>query len=153
MKVRRHNTILRLVEDHLVTSQDQLQGLLSQEGISVNQATLSRDLRAPRVLKRPIPAGGSRYQPASTGPDPAVAVGNLRAFMRQIIPSGNLLVVRTRIGGAQPVGLALDQLCPAGVIGTLAGDDTVLVVLSEGADAHETIDNLWSILEDKGEST
>ena len=151
MKVRRHNTILRLVEDHLINSQDQLQGLLVEEGISVNQATLSRDLRALGVLKRPIPTGGSRYQPASTGPDPTVAVGNLRAFMREIIPSGNLLVVRTRIGGAQPVGLALDQLRPAGVIGTLAGDDTVLVVLSEGTDARETIDNLWSILEDKGE--
>ena len=149
MKARRHHLILRLVDDHVVTSQEQLQGLLEQEGVAVNQATLSRDLRALGVVKGPVRGGGTGYRPATRLPERGVARANLRAFMREIVASGNLLVVRTRVGGAQPVGLALDQLRPDGVIGTIAGDDTVLVVVEQGRRADEVIDGLWSMLEEE----
>ena len=129
-------------------SQEQLQGLLASEGIVVNQATLSRDLRALGLVKGPLEGGGTGYRRTTRRPDEGIARANLRAFMREIVASGNLLVVRTRVGGAQPVGLALDQLKPAGVIGTLAGDDTVLVVVEEGRNSQEVVSSLWDMLED-----
>ncbi|MGM0575266.1 MAG: arginine repressor [Myxococcota bacterium] len=153
MKTRRRHMILRLVETHEVESQDQLQALLSEHGFEVNQATLSRDLRALGVIKQPVAGGGARYRKARPGPDRAVATGNLRAFLREIVPSGNLLVLKTRVGGAQPVGLALDQLQVEGIIGTIAGDDTVLVVLAEDADAKHTMGAIWALMEEARSGT
>ncbi|MCB9787225.1 MAG: hypothetical protein H6744_11090 [Deltaproteobacteria bacterium] len=148
MKIRRRHLILRLVETHDVESQEQLQHLLSAEGFDVNQATLSRDLRALGVVKQPRPGGGARYARARSAPDTGVAVANLRAFLREIIASRNLLVIRTRTGGAQPVGLALDQLRVTGLIGTIAGDDTVLGIVSETHDPDDTIAAIWALIEE-----
>jgi transcriptional regulator of arginine metabolism len=152
LKIRRRHLILRLVETHEVESQEQLQHLLSAEGFDVNQATLSRDLRALGVVKQPRPAGGARYGRARTGPDTEVAIANLRAFLRDIVASRNLLVIRTRTGGAQPVGLALDQLRVAGLIGTIAGDDTVLGIVAETHDPGATVAAIWSLIE-KGQAS
>ncbi len=152
MKTRRRHLILRLVETHEVESQEQLQNLLSAEGFDVNQATLSRDLRALSVVKQPRPGGGACYARARSGPDTDVAVANLRAFLRDIVASRNLLVIRTRTGGAQPVGLALDQLRVAGLIGTIAGDDTVLGVVAETHDPGATVAAIWSLIE-KGQAS
>ncbi len=73
-----------------------------------------------------------------------MALANLRAFLHDIVPAGNMLVVKTRVGGAQPVGLALDQLGIEGIAGTLAGDDTVLVVVADGQQPQEVAAQIWS---------
>ena len=73
-----------------------------------------------------------------------MALANLRAFLHDIVPAGNLLVVKTRVGGAQPVGLALDQLEIGGIAGTLAGDDTVLAVVADGHVPGEVAAQIWS---------
>ena len=143
MKRRRHSLILRLLDAHSVQSHEQLSNLLASEGIDVNQATLSRDLRALGVVKVPLPGGGSRYRSTPGSPDLSVALANLRAFLHDIIPAGNMLVVKTRIGGAQPVGLALDQLGVTGIAGTLAGDDTVLAVIRDGHAPSEVAAQIW----------
>ncbi len=143
MKTRRRSLILRLLEAHAVESHDQLAHLLASEGIDVNQATLSRDLRALGVVKAPLPGGGSRYRPTPGPPDRSVALANLRAFLHDIIPAGNMLVVKTRVGGAQPVGLALDQLDVQGLAGTLAGDDTVLAVVADGHQPSDVAAQIW----------
>ena len=143
MKTRRHALILRLLESHAVESHDQLAQLLAAEGIDVNQATLSRDLRALGVVKTPLPGGGARYRSTPGPPDASVAQANLRAFLHDIIPAGNMLVVKTRVGGAQPVGLALDQLDVEGLAGTLAGDDTVLAVVADGYQPSEVAAQIW----------
>jgi len=143
MKQRRHSLILRLLDAHSVQSHDQLAQLLANEGIDVNQATLSRDLRALGVVKAPLPDGGSRYRSTPGPPDRSVALANLRAFLHDIIPAGNMLVVKTRVGGAQPVGLALDQLKIKGLAGTLAGDDTVLAIVADGHQTHEVAAQIW----------
>lgn len=144
MKSRRRSLILRLLDAHTVESHDHLAQLLAGEGIDVNQATLSRDLRALGVVKAPLPGGGARYRPTPGPPDRSVALANLRAFLHDVIPAGNLLVVKTRVGGAQPVGLALDRLDIQGLAGTLAGDDTVLAVVADGHVPSEVAAQIWS---------
>ena len=143
MKTRRHSLILRLLDAHSVESHDQLAQLLAAEGIDVNQATLSRDLRALGVVKAPLPDGGARYRSTPGPPDRSVALANLRAFLHDIIPAGNMLVVKTRVGGAQPVGLALDQLEIRGIAGTLAGDDTVLAVVADDHQPTDVAAQIW----------
>ena len=143
MKTRRHSLILRLLDAHSVESHDQLANLLAAEGIDVNQATLSRDLRSLGVVKAPLPGGGARYRSTPGPPDRSVALANLRAFLHDIIPAGNMLVVKTRVGGAQPVGLALDQLEVQGIAGTLAGDDTVLAVVMDGHQPSDVAAQIW----------
>jgi transcriptional regulator of arginine metabolism len=79
-----------------------------------------------------------------------LAVRNLQAFLGEIIASGNLLVVKTRVGGAQPVALALDQLMVPGLVGTVAGDDTVLGIVAEGAHSTHVIEAIEAIVDTRG---
>jgi transcriptional regulator of arginine metabolism len=150
MKARRHQTILRLVRSHAVESQDQLQGLLGVEGVDVTQATLSRDLRSLGVVKVPRTDGRACYRATPKGPDRTLAVRNLQAFLGEMIASGNLLVVKTRVGGAQPVALALDQLMVPDLVGTVAGDDTVLGIVAEGAHSSQVIAAIEAIVDNRG---
>ncbi len=147
MKTQRRSLILRLLKAHAVESHDQLQHLLSGEGIDVNQATLSRDLRALGVVKAPQPSGGARYRATPGPPDRSVALANLRAFLHEIVPAGNLLVIKTRVGCAQPVGLSLDQLGIEGLAGTLAGDDTVLAVVADGHETRDVMGDIWATVD------
>ncbi len=155
MKTRRHHALLALLEEHVVESQEQLQGLLASRGFDVNQATLSRDLRALNVVKSPRADGGSRYRPGAVGTnrpaDQALALANLRAFLKAMEPAGNILVCKTRVGCAQPLGLALDQLKLEGIAGTVAGDDTLLTVVREGYNARDIMATIWSMT--SGESS
>lgn len=145
MRGKRHQAILEIIRRHQVENQESLSSLLKERGIEVTQATLSRDLRALGVVKEPLPEGSYRYRQA-TGASEEAAVGNLRRFMLDVLKSGQLLVVKTRTGGAQPVALALDQLEVEGVLGTVAGDDTVLAVVAEDAEPSTVIDAVWRLV-------
>ena len=133
MKPRRHAVILELVREHRIPSQETLRERLAQRGIEVAQATLSRDIRELGLVKVPDEDGGSLYTlPAGvTDPMPTLA---------RLLPSlylgsdgvGNLLVVKTLVGGAQPIAVGLDWEEWPEVVGTIAGDDTVLVILRDG---------------------
>ena len=147
MRSQRHPVILRLLNNVSVDSQETLRLLLAKQGLEVNQATLSRDLRALGIVKVPTADGGSAYRCPEPSFDTDVAIGNLRAFLREMIPSGNLLVVKTRVGCAQPVGLALDQLKIPGIIGTVAGDDTVLVIAEEKCCGRDVMNAIWASME------
>ena len=148
MRKRRHQEILTLLRDHPIERQEQLQVLLRAQGMEVNQATLSRDLRAIGAVKTPDISGRATYGVTSRGPDRSIALGNLRAFLREMVPSGNLLVLKTQVGAAQPVALALDQLALDHIVGTVAGDDTILVVVAEGRDCRDVMEALWSLIDD-----
>ena len=125
----RRDHILKLIARARVTSQAQLQELLAAKGIEANQATLSRDLRDLAVVKSPggyqLPlfAGGASADTLQTSVWHAV-----QTWLRDAQPAQNLLVLHTPAGGAQPLGLALDNAELPEIVGTIAGDDTVLVV-------------------------
>jgi transcriptional regulator of arginine metabolism len=140
-KARRRHVIGQLLSDHTVTSQEQLADLLAAEGIFATQATVSRDLEEIGALKVRVP-GLERtvYALAELPKDHVVPTDHLRHVLGEwvvdVASSGNLVVLRTPPGSAHVVASALDRTSVEGVIGTVAGDDTVLVVAAvEGGGA------------------
>jgi transcriptional regulator of arginine metabolism len=130
MKTQRHAAILRITGRETVGSQEQLRELLKAEGFEVTQATLSRDIRDLGLAKVAAPDGGSHY---AAPPDGAAAI---RPHLEQLLPTmlvsiagvGPLLVLKTAVGSAQALGLALDGTGWSEILGTIAGDDAILVV-------------------------
>jgi transcriptional regulator of arginine metabolism len=130
MKTRRLTAIRDLVEQEAVHSQEELRQHLVARGFDVTQATLSRDIKELGLVKR---AADGAYQPAGVeGATPAAALVTLsRAlgeFLLSVEGSQQLLVVRTGPGQAQLLGLAIDRARMPDVLGTIAGDDTILVI-------------------------
>ena len=129
-RARRHDAILRLLAERPIASQGELAEALSVEGLGVTQSTLSRDLKDLRVVRAPT-ADGYRYRPAG-GRAAEAAPAGMRAVVAAevlaVLANENLVVVRTRIGRASGVAAFLDARRPEGVLATLAGDDTILVV-------------------------
>jgi len=130
MKTQRHAAILKIVRRQHVASQEQLREALRAEGFDVTQATLSRDIRELGLAKVAAPDGGSHY---ASPPDGAPAI---RPHLEQILPAmlvsldgvGPLVVAKTPAGAAQALGIAIDGAGWAEIIGTIAGDDAVLVI-------------------------
>jgi transcriptional regulator of arginine metabolism len=128
-KTDRQAVIRELVESRPVGSQEELRRLLRQRGWDVTQSTLSRDLREMRLARVPTPSG-SRYVITDDAPDTS------RATLDTLLPAlfdradgvGELLVVRTVPGAAQAIAFALDSEGWPDVLGTLAGDDTILLI-------------------------
>ena len=131
-KSQRHSVIRELVQGHRVGSQEQLRELLVDRGFDVTQATLSRDIRELRLVKIPSPEGGTHYTlpPESWDQRPPL-VRLLPTLYVGSEGTGNLLVVKTLAGGAQAVSEALDWEEWPEVLGTLGGDDTILVILRD----------------------
>jgi transcriptional regulator of arginine metabolism len=129
MKTRRHDVILRLLRQHAVRSQEDLRELLKDEGIDVTQATLSRDIRELGVIKTFGDDGLTSYQPPQDAP---VLTPPLERLARTLLVSlhgvGPLLVIRTPAGSANALGSAVDSEGWPEVVGTIAGDDTILVI-------------------------
>src|SRR6267143_3145557 len=129
MKTQRHAAILKIVRHERVASQERLRELLVAEGFDVTQATLSRDIRDLGLAKVAAPDGGSRYAPPPEGPGIRPTLGQLLPSMLVSVDGvGPLLVLKTPAGGAQALGLALDAEGWQEVIGSVAGDDNVLVI-------------------------
>jgi transcriptional regulator of arginine metabolism len=130
MKTQRHAAIMKLVGRERIGSQEQIRDLLRAEGFDVTQATLSRDIRELGLAKVSAPDGGSYY---SSGPDGGAG---LKPHLEQLLPSmlvsldgvGPLLVLKTATGSAQALGAAVDGAGWDEVIGTIAGDDAILVI-------------------------
>jgi transcriptional regulator of arginine metabolism len=130
LKPQRHSEILDIVRHNRVPSQEVLREMLARRGFEVAQATLSRDIRELGLVKVPDEDSGSAYTVPShvTEPTPTLA----RLLPALFIGSDgvqNLLIVKTLAGGAQPIAVALDWEEWPEVVGTLAGDDTILVIL------------------------
>lgn len=153
IKPQRHTAILRLVRSERVTSQEVLRELLAREGFEVGQATLSRDIRQLGLVKVPDEDGSPVY---TVPPDVVDPTPNLRRLLPPLYIGadgvGNLLVLRTLTGGAQPVAVALDHEEWDEVVGTIAGDDTVLIILrkpAQRAAVVRRIEELAGLAEDE----
>jgi transcriptional regulator of arginine metabolism len=128
MKIQRHAAILRVVREQRIESQDDLREALAAEGFVVTQATLSRDIRELGLAKLADPQGGAYYahpHRAALRPDLAQV---LPALLVSVDGVGPLLVLKTASGSAGADTEALDQAGWNEVMGTIAGDDTVLVI-------------------------
>ena len=131
-KPQRHHRIARLLEEQAVSSQAQLVELLATEGLNLTQATVSRDLEELGAVKVRIPGGAMAYAIPELAKDRVAPEEVLRKvlgeFLVEAAHSANLAILRTPPGSAHVVASALDRAGLLDVLGTVAGDDTILVV-------------------------
>ena len=130
-KSDRQRAVLEVIRTHRVTSQDQLRQLLGESGFKVTQATVSRDMRELRLVKVPGAEGVGHYTLPEEWESTPPLQSLLPSLYTSAVGTGNLLVVRTMTGGAQAVALAIDWEEWPEVLGTIAGDDTILVICKE----------------------
>ena len=155
MKHQRLNAIREVLESSSITSQDELRRKLRRRGIDVTQATLSRDIHELRVFKGPsgyaLPNGnGDRGTSAAVLAEddaPPSIEEMMESFGLRAKRAMNQVVLRTVLGGAQPVAAAMDRAGWPEVIGTIAGDDTVLVVCVDVRRAADLEARLRTMLE------
>jgi transcriptional regulator of arginine metabolism len=130
----RRRAIRRIIEDQVVGSQAELVEQLGKAGFEVTQATVSRDLKEIGAVKVPEGAGARYVLPESAGTggvSDRVLAHTLAEYVTGITSTGNLVVVKTPPGAAQVVAAAIDGCSIDGIIGTVAGDDTLLIVTHE----------------------
>ena len=145
-KTYRQGQILNLIRKQEIRTQEELAQGLEKLGIDVTQVTLSRDIRELGLMK-----GQQGYrvpeQTAAPGPE---ETGTLRwavqEFVRDVQVAQNLLVIRTDLGSAQPVAVALDREAWPEIVGTLAGDDTVFVAAPDAKQALKAKEKLLALL-------
>ena len=143
----RRARVLACLRGRKVRNQFELQDLLAAQGIEANQATLSRDLRSMGVLKGP-----DGYElppdPSPAADDAALALYSaVHGWLRAAAAAQNLVILRTPPGGANPLAIALDRAQWKGVLGTIAGDDTILVVTPGPADARRVVHAILALKE------
>jgi transcriptional regulator of arginine metabolism len=137
MKSHRQSAILEIVDREPVTSQELLRERLRARGIEATQATLSRDVRDLGLIKRPADGAYRRGLPeAERDADPGVRLRNaVDDYLRRHEVVEQLVVLRTDTGQAQPLAVAIDRAGVTEIVGTIAGDDTILVICRSAADA------------------
>ena len=154
MKTRsqRIEVIKQIISQEIISSQDELQIRLQERGCDVTQATLSRDLRSMQVLKVSDAKNGYLYRLVETKvveQKVASEVSRLDFMADGVVSiefSGNLLVIKTLPGYANSVAILIDKANPVEIIGTVAGDDTILTIMREGVGRHEVVLALKSIM-------
>ena len=130
MKKKRHEVILRIIEANSIFTQTELMEKLNAEGFETTQATISRDIKDLRLIKKPDKLGRSCYTVDKT--DTTEISGKFNSvFAHSVVSSdsaGNMLVIKCYTGMANAACAALDNMDFDGVVGTLAGDDTIFVL-------------------------
>jgi transcriptional regulator of arginine metabolism len=147
-KRERQRLIASLVQRMRLGTQHELIDALAAAGCRVTQATVSRDIRELGLEKGHDPLGRPRYLLAQGGRvDPRETLTNLLAqFGRRVTPAQNLVVVQSEIGSAPAIARALDRLDHPEILGTIAGDDTCLVIARDARRAREVADELQAEL-------
>ncbi|MBP5364314.1 MAG: hypothetical protein J6Y82_00095 [Bacteroidales bacterium] len=148
-KIARLFAVRRIVNKYVIASQEELLNKLQQEGFKATQATLSRDIKELKIAKVPNPETGYQYvnpealeNATFKNFDPSVVGGT---GIRSLAYSGSLAVIKTQPGYASVAASLVDSNHVGDIIGTLAGDDTVLLVIREGVD-REFITNRLAVI-------
>lgn len=144
-KVARQQSIRELVQREPVVSQDELRRRLARLGIEVTQATLSRDVHEIGLVKTGDGYALPQQIDAAANP-PADVERLIREFVTEVREAQNLLVVKTTVGSAQPVAVALDAQTWSEVVGTVAGDDTFLIISQDNRNAHRLATRIRELL-------
>lgn len=146
-KNERHAAVRELIAQRPIGSQDELRRKLIRRGFDVTQATLSRDIHELRIYKGPngyaLPNGNGRHEEDEILPDVEEI---LRSFGLKVKQAQNQLVLFTTAGSAQPVALAIDHEDWPEVVGTLAGDDTILIICPDQRRAGVLTERLEKII-------
>ena len=146
MKARRQTVLLELIDHEALHSQESLRKRLHQRGFEATQATISRDIKELGLVKR---AGDGAYQrPGVEAPNPETALTALERaaaeFLRRVERVQQLVVIRTGVGQAQPLAIAIDRARLPEAVGSIGGDDTILVIARDGRRAAALVKRLES---------
>ena len=140
MKSTRQAKLIELINLYSFDTQDALQAKLKECGFDVTQATVSRDIRELGIIKADVGDGVYRYRVGKERERSEIS-GKFSLILRQAVSSvacaNNLIVVKTYTGRGSAVGAAVDSMALSGVIGTLAGDDTLLIITNDNKTATE----------------
>lgn len=140
MKAKRQSKILDIIAAHTVTTQEELQNYLAQEGFSATQATISRDIREMRLIKALSPNGTYYYTVPQERKPETFTVNVNSVFMESVKTvdhAGNFVVVKCFTGMANAVCATIDNISWNGLVGTIAGDDTIFLLLRSEHNAEE----------------
>jgi len=145
-KSQRQHLLAQILEEQAVSSQAKLVELLKAEGIDVTQATLSRDLEELGAVKVRVPVGDSVYAVPDNPTERVLPVDHLRRvlgeWLVEVSVSNNIVVLRTPPGSAHVVASAVDRAGLSEIIGTVAGDDTVILVAASDTTGEEVSERL-----------
>jgi transcriptional regulator of arginine metabolism len=141
-KTYRQGQILKLIRSRKIGTQEELAQELKNLGIAATQVTLSRDLRDLRLVK--TREGYQEMAPEETGPGFSVLAGE---FLNDVLRAQNLVVLKTSPGHANSVAVALDNEGWPEVVGTIAGDDTILIITPDSPTAEAVQEKLLALLE------
>ena len=148
MKKNRQKTLLEIISQYSVATQDELQSRLTEAGFDVTQATVSRDIKELRLVKTMVSDGKYRYSPAASDNNSDVstkfAVFNQSA--KSVDYANNMIVIKCYTGMANAACAVLDAMNHEGVVGTLAGDDTIFVLMRDEKMAVALVENIKKLI-------
>ena len=149
MRLSRQNKILELIEQNEIETQDKLASMLRAYGYDVTQATVSRDIKELQLVKKLTSSGKYKYAVSASddGPIPPRLIDIYRSTARSITKSGNIVLLKCLSGCANAAGEALDSMALEHVIGSVAGDNTLLLVIDDPANSDDVVDVLQSLLQ------
>ena len=148
MKSYRQTAILSLIEQQDIKTQEELAMKLRERGVSVTQATISRDIKELRLLKVLSPGGGYKYATAEKA-EHGVSDRFVRMFIDSVISigySGNIIVIKTLSGSANVAGEAIDSMRWPEILGTLSGDNTIFVVARNAEEVPDLVERFQEII-------
>ena len=147
MKVKRQSKILELIRENDIETQEMLADLLNKAGFNVTQATVSRDIRELKLTKATMQSGKQKY--VATAKESSFVTERLNRVFRDGIVSidyaQNIVVIKTLVGMAMAVAAALDSMENSEIMGTIAGDDTIICVVKNESKAVKLTENLKAI--------
>ena len=149
MKTKRQTKILELIQKYDIETQEELSAYLTREGFQVTQATVSRDIRELKLTKIAMDNGRQRYAVLSDA-DTGMAERLVRVLREGFVSmdyAGNILVIKTVSGMASAVGAAVDAIKLSEIIGSIAGDDTLMCVIRTEDDAVNIMNKLRKLVE------
>jgi transcriptional regulator of arginine metabolism len=151
VKERRQAEIVRIITEQNIDTQELLLEQLGSKGIKVTQATISRDIKELHLIKEPVGNGAYRYAVAPSRQSCRDHDGRLRNIFKEGVLSfdiaQNIIVVKTMPGLASAAGATLDGMEIDGFVGSLAGDDTVILIMRTNQYAEEFLNEIKSMLE------
>lgn len=149
MKARRHTKILELIQSHTVTTQEELQSLLENCGFYTTQATISRDIKELRLVKVLSPGGIYYYTQPNNAPQDSLQLSGDSVFMRSIRSvdyANNFVIIKTYAAMASAVCEAIDTSNRPEIMGTIAGDNTIFVMLKTEHFADEFCNHIRELM-------
>lgn len=151
MKLARHTKILDIIASNEIETQEELAEELKKSGINVTQATVSRDIKELKLIK--VLSSNGRYKYASISPNENFLSNKLVNIFGQTVLQvdnvNNFIVIRTISGSANAAAEALDSLSLDGVVGTIAGDNTIFILVRNNDKAKEIVQKIKKMLNQK----